>query len=228
MFATCHIAVCALHATPNFEGEVVTQMLYGESCTVLEVYEDFLQVDFQGITGWVFGLNLQQTRILDHTEMLYTSVTLFQSGARNLLLSLGSRVPARSLYPPEPPSSPEILKLFADVPEQRGGRSIFGVDAPNFINLFFTLLGKNFPLTLPEQSKMGRQLDFVTEARAGDVAFFSDEKGLLCHAGIIGEDSEIFHPYGFLRRDRLDSSGIYNEDLQRHTHYLIFIKRILE
>lgn len=207
---------------------MLTQMVYGEFCSVLDTYEDFLQVDFQGIIGWVFALNIKKSQILDHTELLYLPVTLFQTGTRNLLLSLGSRVPARSLYPPEPPAFQEILEFFADVPAQRGGRSIFGVDAPGFLHLFFTLLGKTYPLILAEQSKIGRQLDFVTEARTGDVAFFADENGMVCHAGLMGADSEIFHPYGSVRRDRLDSSGIYNEDLQRHTHHLIFIKRVIE
>lgn len=206
---------------------MVTQMLYGEICRVLQSSGDSLCIEFQGIVGWVFRLNIRQSHHLDHTEMLFSPVTLFQTDSRNLLLSMGSRVPARSLYPPQPPAIMEVLHALLDVPAQQGGRSVFGLDSPNFVNLFFTLLGKAFPLKLEEQCRQGQSLDFISETRPGDVAFFLDEAGKIGHAGILGTDLEIFHPFGCLRPDRLDSYGIFNEDLQRHTHHLIFIKRIL-
>jgi cell wall-associated NlpC family hydrolase len=70
-------------------------------------------------------------------------------------------------------------------------------------------------------------LDFVEESQPGDLAFFDDEEGKITHVGIMLDDQKIIHAYGKVRIDTLDSSGIFNKDLKRHTHKLRFVKSIL-
>ena len=49
----------------------------------------------------------------------------------------------------------------------------------------------------------------------------------IIHVGIILRDNHIIHASGKVRIDRLDQSGIYNNDLNKHTHSLRYIKKII-
>jgi cell wall-associated NlpC family hydrolase len=59
------------------------------------------------------------------------------------------------------------------------------------------------------------------------LAFFENEEGQIVHVGMMLEDQKIIHAYGKVRIDTLDSSGIFNQELKRHTHNLRFIRRLL-
>ena len=60
-----------------------------------------------------------------------------------------------------------------------------------------------------------------------DLAFFHDEEDKIIHVGIILKDNHIIHASGKVRIDRLDQTGIYNNELNTHTHKLRFIKKII-
>ena len=62
----------------------------------------------------------------------------------------------------------------------------------------------------------------------GDLAFFDNEEGDIIHVGIILDDQKIIHAHGKVRIDPLDSTGIFNTDLQQYSHKLRFLKRISE
>ena len=79
---------------------------------------------------------------------------------------------------------------------------------------------------LPEPV-LGEVLDFVEESQPGDLAFFENQEGKISHVGIMLEDQKIIHAYGKVRIDQLDSAGIYNANLKKHTHKLRFLKRII-
>ena len=70
-------------------------------------------------------------------------------------------------------------------------------------------------------------INFVEEAEAGDLAFFDNEEGDIIHVGIILNDYHIIHAHGKVRIDTLDHSGIFNADLQKHTHKLRIIKKLI-
>ena len=82
------------------------------------------------------------------------------------------------------------------------------------------------PREAREQSEMGQVLDFIEESEAGDLAFFENSEGIISHVGIMLEDQKIIHAYGKVRIDSLDSAGIYNADLKKHTHKLRFVKSL--
>ena len=78
-----------------------------------------------------------------------------------------------------------------------------------------------------QQAELGEDLAFAGEALPGDLAFFDNAEGRIIHVGIMLDDQRILHAHGKVRIDQLDSSGIYNAELKKHTHRLRFIKRIL-
>ena len=78
-----------------------------------------------------------------------------------------------------------------------------------------------------EQATQGEPLSFIEESEPGDLVFFDNDEGNIIHVGIIMKDNHIIHAHGKVRIDRLDHSGICNEELRTHTHKLRVIKRIV-
>ena len=78
-----------------------------------------------------------------------------------------------------------------------------------------------------QQASQGEVLSFIEESEPGDLAFFDNEEGKIIHVGIMLEDNYIIHASGKVRIDRLDHLGIYNVELNRHTHRLRVIKKII-
>ena len=78
-----------------------------------------------------------------------------------------------------------------------------------------------------QQAEQGRQVDFLDNSQAGDLAFFSNKEGKIIHVGIILNDKKIIHASGFVRIDTIDHHGIYNQEKKSYSHNLRFIKRII-
>ena len=78
-----------------------------------------------------------------------------------------------------------------------------------------------------QQATQGETVNFLVEAKPGDLAFFDNEDGNIIHVGIIMEDNYIIHASGKVRIDRLDHLGIYNAEANRLTHKLRVIKKII-
>ena len=78
-----------------------------------------------------------------------------------------------------------------------------------------------------QQADQGMLVNFVDEARTGDLAFFNNEEGKIIHVGMVLSKNRIIHASGRVRIDVLDHYGIYNQQKKSYSHQLRFIKRIL-
>jgi cell wall-associated NlpC family hydrolase len=78
-----------------------------------------------------------------------------------------------------------------------------------------------------QQSTQGEALSFIEESEPGDLAFFDNDEGKIIHVGIMMENNYIIHASGKVRIDRVDHLGIYNAELNKHTHRLRVIKKII-
>ena len=67
----------------------------------------------------------------------------------------------------------------------------------------------------------------VDDSRTGDLAFFINEEKRVAHVGIVLPGKQIIHAHGFVRIDKLDHFGIYNEQKKKYTHKLKVIRRVL-
>lgn len=107
-----------------------------------------------------------------------------------------------------------------------GGRTPLGIDCSGFVQLLYSLVGVQLPRDASQQVLCGDPLDFIHEARLGDLAFFHNEEGKIVHVGMALGNDEIIHASGSVRIDRLDETGIFNAEMQRYTHQLRVIVRI--
>ena len=55
----------------------------------------------------------------------------------------------------------------------------------------------------------------------------NDEEGKIVHVGILLNNNNIIHAHGKVRIDRIDQTGIFNSDENKHSHKLRFIKKII-
>lgn len=117
--------------------------------------------------------------------------------------------------------------LFLNAPYLWGGRTPFGIDCSGFVQAVFKLQGIKLLRDAALQSSQGEPVSLLAESETGDLAFFEDEAGSIIHVGIIIDRQRIIHCSGKVRIDSLDHEGIYNQGLQRYTHRLRLIRRII-
>lgn len=107
-----------------------------------------------------------------------------------------------------------------------GGRTEFGLDCSGFSQLLYRLAGCNIPRDASKQISLGSTLNFLLEAKPGDLAFFDNDEGDIVHVGVILDSSNIIHASGKVRIDTIDHQGIYNKYVKRYTHSLRLVKSI--
>jgi cell wall-associated NlpC family hydrolase len=78
-----------------------------------------------------------------------------------------------------------------------------------------------------QQATQGETVNFISEAKSGDLIFFDDDEGDIIHTGILLPENKIIHASGHVRIDRIDHNGIFNNQTNKYTHKLRLIKKII-
>ncbi|ATC37076.1 C40 family peptidase [Elizabethkingia anophelis] len=233
----CNVSVAPVRADKTDKAEIVTEMLYGESADILEVINNWtrIKMHYDGYEGWIDTkqislvtddfLTKRKTHLV--TEPFQSRV--MESG--KMLLSMGSEVSFETIHAQRGAtirqSIVETAKEFLNVPYLWGGKSFFGVDCSGFTQLVLKVHDIKYPRDAYQQGEVGEPLSFIEEAQPGDLAFFENSEGRIIHVGFMLENNQIIHAHGKVRIDTLDSSGIFNKELNKHTHKLRFIRNIL-
>ena len=232
----CNVSVAPLRAESSHQSEMVSQLLYGEKVEIIEENGSFskIKMDFDGYEGWVDAKQISKISeegfAQKTSQILTEDFKFFNFNEGKIFLSLGSEIPSdkeKSLLEATHQSVSETALRFLNVPYLWSGRSFFGIDCSGFTQIVFKVHGIQLPRDAYQQAELGNVLDFVEESEPGDLAFFENQEGKISHVGIMLEDQKIIHAYGKVRIDLLDSTGIFNKDLAKHTHKLRFVKRIL-
>ena len=100
-----------------------------------------------------------------------------------------------------------------------------GIDCSALVQLCAKVAGFKLPRDASQQVNHGNTINSISEAKAGDIAFFKNENNRITHVGILLSNEKIIHASGKVRIDSFDSKGIYNKDLKEYTHKLYIIKR---
>jgi len=192
----------------------------------------YQSVDKYVVTDYLFFIKEFETNI---TFSIFMGSS-FPYPQDNMLI-LGNAIfiielPEPRVLPKHPLLSEQQLALiqfasgYLRAPYLWGGRTPAGLDCSALVQLAFKSVNILLPRDASLQVNFGTQIDFAPEWQVGDVAFFDNEEGKIIHTGIICGKDKILHASGFVRVDMLDSTGIYNKELEQYTHKLRIVKRI--
>lgn len=233
----CSVTVAPVRAEASDRAEIVTEILFGESVDILEVNKNWtrIKMHYDGYEGW---MDTKQIRPVADEILAKRKVTVvtedFASVLMNdgkTLLSMGSEVEFPAVASRRSHDVRESIALtakeFINVPYLWGGKSFFAVDCSGFTQLVYKIHEIKLPRDASQQVNVGESLSFVEESRPGDLAFFENPEGKIVHVGIMLENQRIIHASGKVRIDTLDSTGIFNKELNKHTHKLRVIKSVI-
>ena len=131
--------------------------------------------------------------------------------------------------PEEVKITPKLVKQlafkFLNTSYLWGGKSVFGIDCSGFSQMLYKFLNVRLPRDAWQQAEEGEVVNFLQEAKCGDLAFFDNEENHIIHVGILLNDHEIIHASGKVRLDKIDNEGILNLATKQRTHKLRIIKR---
>ncbi len=253
MFGICNLSIIPLRIDHSDKSEIVSQVLFGEHFEILEQFKQWskIKLQFDDYEGWV---DSKQYQIISESEfnqlskdviVLNADLLEYITGSNNLLLPipLGSSLSflnhadintsnldfeGTKISGIKPKN--KILDtafMYLNAPYLWGGKTPFGIDCSGFTQMVYKLNGYKLMRDASQQALQGEALSFIEESEPGDLAFFDNEEGNIIHVGIIMEDNYIIHASGKVRIDRLDHLGIYNAEVNRHTHKLRVIKKII-
>ena len=101
-----------------------------------------------------------------------------------------------------------------------------GIDCSAFVQLCAKTAGYKLPRDASQQYDFGDTINDLSEAQTGDIAFFENKEHRIIHVGILLSKNIIIHASGKVRIDAIDTTGIFNNELNTYTHYLCKIKRL--
>lgn len=253
MFGICNLAIIPLRIDPSDKSEIVSQVLFGEHFEVVEQLKQWSKVklQFDDYEGWIDSKQYQTISATQYNQLNQEDILLnadlldYITDSNNVLLPIplasslsflnqsdinilnydfaGSK--CSGIKPKEC-----ILKsafMYLNAPYLWGGKTPFGIDCSGFTQMVYKLNGYKLMRDASQQATQGEALSFIEESEPGDLAFFDNEEGSIIHVGIIMKNNYIIHASGKVRIDRLDHLGIYNAEVNRHTHKLRVIKKII-
>jgi cell wall-associated NlpC family hydrolase len=88
------------------------------------------------------------------------------------------------------------------------------------------MCGYSLPRDAAQQAELGQVINFVEEAKSGDLLFFDNSEGRITHVGLFVGNNQIIHASGEVRIDKIDHQGIFNETTKTYSHQLRLIKRL--
>ena len=253
MFGICNLAVIPLRLEPSDRSEIVSQILFGEHFELLEKQKQWRKVKmhFDQYEGWIDEkqfelLNSDEFHALNQLPIVLNGdlVEYITYPPNQLLpITLGASLAFLTIDAinqsgfsfdgqirtgVQPKSNLlETAFLYLNAPYLWGGKTPFGIDCSGFTQMVYKLNGYHLLRDASQQASQGIPLSFIEESEAGDLAFFDNDEGKIIHVGIIMDDNYIIHASGKVRVDRLDHLGIYNAEINKHTHKLRVIKKII-
>ncbi len=256
-YSICTVASAPIRNSSTHTSEMLSQLLFGEVMEILNTKGKAwvkIRTCDDNFVGWVDSSQIhpiEEDLLEAYLHDFAFVLDFFQpihAGNSFIPLTIGARLPrfdgmqfsingkkltfsGRAVFPKDIETSREMLvklaKKYINTPYIWGGRSAMGIDGDGFVQIVTRMLNIKMPREAEAQINLGENVAFVEQAMPGDIAFFENKRGRIVHSGFILEDRKIIHAYGKVRVDTIDHYGIFNQDLNRYTHRLRIIKKVL-
>jgi len=247
-FGFCHLSMVPIRKNPSDTSEMISQLLFADVFEVIEKTAKnwiFIRNAYDNYEGYIDPK--QQVEISSEDFDAFQNSNFVNKDITKITSAMGAQIipPACSFLGKEMklndlvfeatkdlekisnPNSKEILSLamtYLNAPYLWGGKTPFGIDCSGFTQMVYKMVGIKLFRDASEQATQGEVLNFIEEAKTGDLAFFDNEEGNITHVGIIITPNEIIHASGQVRIDTLDHQGIFNKDIGEYTHQLRLVK----
>ncbi|HEV2481455.1 MAG TPA: C40 family peptidase [Puia sp.] len=252
--AICCVPVCPLRAEPSHRTEMVSQLIFGECCELLEQVKEWtrVRVRYDGYEGWCTTSHFTE---IDDSEFGTAQppltpdwVTSLEYNGHPMMVPMGSHLTAMKngkaqwrknmvhykgkTWDPQAPATDaksirQLTYKFLNIPYLWGGKSVFGLDCSGYVQTVYKFLGIPVLRDAYQQATQGESIGFLEETKTGDLAFFDNEEGKITHVGILLNAHEIIHASGKVRIDKIDNMGIVQSETHQRTHHLRVIRRLL-
>ncbi len=249
----CVLSSISVLESPEFSSNRVFELLFGEAFTIIERKKSWtmIQILDSEIQGWIMEGQFDLVEDIVPIDYIIDEVGGYAVAGENKTMQIfhGSPIPENksivtsndnykilsdlrsTLDGYEEERDREQLENFVasylNTPFSYKGRTIHGVDNIGLCGLFYRHFGIEIPKDIPSILQLGTTIDFVSEIKGGDLAFFIDDDGNLNHIGIVISDEEVLHVVEKVRIDSIDNEGIFNHDLEQTTHKLRIVKRLI-
>ncbi len=248
VFGIVCLSVIPVRETSSHRAEMVSQLLFGETVTILKEEPNWLYISNTAdhYLGWV---ERKQITLISTDDYNYWNsipklvackpMDIITVNGNQTILPAGSIVPMNSSFTlssttfnhniKQKEKSPitVVTNDFINAPYLWGGKTLMGFDCSGFSQVMFKIAGIDLPRDASQQSNLGTTVDFIEEVIPGDLGFFDNEEGKIIHVGIFLSTSQMMHASGCVRIDKIDHHGIYNPQIGGYSHQLRFIKRVL-
>lgn len=253
----CRVAVAPIRKEDDDASEIVSQILFGDRVILLEKTDKWclIKTHHDNYEGWMDYKQLQliaeddfnNDEAYNYVSSVHFDNRLTDESGATLYLSPGSTLPfykdgvcklgSTTFAVNTAPIVPNVAKFESDIektalffqnaPYLWGGRTFFGIDCSGFSQIVYKILGIGLPRDASQQVEQGELVDFLANAKIGDLAFFDNPEGRIVHVGIMLGNDKIIHAAGKVRIDPIDDQGIFNNELDTYSHKLRIIKRFV-
>ncbi len=257
-YGICILGVSPVFKSPHAWGEIVNQLLFGETFEVLQQEGNFAQIRsaHDRYEGWIDHRQAEAIEVEEFVDLSERSHAVIADVA-GVIVRQGCEYPVvrggslprdndgrcvigsqeyhfgGNTFTPTPlpihlAQLTKIARSYLNSPYQWGGRSPFGIDCSGFVQMVFKCFGVYINRDAWQQAEQGEEIRDPQDVRPGDVATFKSIDGRIYHAGLLLSQDQIIHASSQVRIDRFDPKGIYSEKERRYTHNVLSIRRMAE
>ncbi|MGQ9621516.1 MAG: C40 family peptidase [Bacteroidales bacterium] len=247
----CENVFVPLRAMPSHKSEMFSQVLFGEKYIIIDQVPGWIKIEmeFDGYSGWIDKSHLQHSEATacDTKFVLNRNLSCQKPDGTKMVIEAGSEIyepdfnkktfrAGENIYKAYPEFSEKYISedgtvsdtalRFINSPYLWGGRIPSGIDCSGLTQLVYKIHGITIPRDSWKQAEKGETVEFIKDARPGDLVFFDNELGKISHVGMIISEGLVIHGSGRVRIDIIDHQGIFRREIGEYSHHLRLIKRI--
>tara|TARA_Y100001958_G_C21012500_1_gene392043 strand:- start:39 stop:779 length:741 start_codon:yes stop_codon:yes gene_type:complete len=216
-FFTNNFTTTNLHKKPSIKSEIVTQMIYGDSFSILKRSKKWLKIKIKedGYNGFVKNrkfskflkpthkVNILKSKIFKFpnknskiNEISFGSKIKVEKNKKNFLKFSKGWISKNDVKPIsyEEKNPFKKISIFKNIKYKWGGKSFKGIDCSALIQIFLNFNNKFCPRDAKDQVKFFKKNIKLKEIKKNDIIYW---KG---HVALALSNKKLIHAYGPMKK----------------------------